>query len=358
MRGLVALAALCLAPAAPRHDAPGDVLLFAGDPARLGAAERALLLGDGALVVCLEDAVPDWARARAPVVLPVRGRALPDDVALARRVERATVIVLAGGAFLDWWHTLRPDGEASRLQRALLDARRRGALLCASGGAAAWLAAGFAPRDELERIERNPRAPRPPAAALRGLGLGGGLLLDGAGVADAGFARLVEAAWRLRAERALFLVGDVAWRWNERARRATVSGAPGGRALLLERDGARADRTGLRGARLSWLAAGDGVDLRRGRCDPPPGVPRGAFAEGVARARAPCAAAQLEALVARALEARPAPARIEVAPPEDPNEPWLVLSLDAESTLLRPREGRARVLRARATFTALPDGGE
>jgi hypothetical protein len=177
-----------------------------------------------------------------------------DDRELGERVRDAGAIVLTGGSYLEWYALFRPSEKASGLHAALRAAHESGALVVASGAAAAFLAEWtVVDRAALHRPLRNPRDASEHVIA-RGLGFVRGLA-DCSGAPHGSIARLLALSEHQLFDAALYLDGHVAWIEAARDGSAAVRGE--GAAFVLDFRPARRDRRKLSGGRLSLLLDGD-----------------------------------------------------------------------------------------------------
>jgi hypothetical protein len=178
-----------------------------------------------------------------------------DDRALCERARRAGAIVLSGGGYLDWYALLTPSNKRSGLCQAIVEARRSGALLVASGAAGAFLAErAVVDRVSLNRLRRNPRDTSAHAIA-NGIGLVPGTL-DASGAPHGSFERLLDLSPRDPGDLLVFVDGNAAWIARESEHGASEARGAGSVFVVDLRDARQAARA-LRGARLSLLADGD-----------------------------------------------------------------------------------------------------
>jgi hypothetical protein len=198
------------------------------------------------------DPLRDSCAEVARLELDPNAEQAADDGALCERVRRAGSIALTHGSYLDWYSLLRPSEKPSGLCAALLEARRSGALLVASGAAASFLSDWAAvDRAAFHRLQRNPRNDREHTLA-QGLGLLRGLSVDASGAPLGGWSRWLTLAARSSGDLALYLHGPVAWILRgDRDGDAIVRGS--GAAFVLDLEHASRSRGSLLGARLSLL---------------------------------------------------------------------------------------------------------
>lgn len=303
----------------------GEVVLLSGT----GRACPEAYLGAEALVLRLDGAeIPALLEETSVLDLASNGTRPSREELLRLRGPRALHLVGVGDGGLGWWRVMTWRGRRSPLQRALRDARARGAAVVGWGAGGAYLAeAWLAPSAALEAAghpERNPRRAEEEEKVVGGLDLlPGGLAVQG----ERALPRALSLLHRRRAPRALLLAGEVAWRHDPAAREVTVTGS--GAALLLETKGARCTRERIEGARASLLREGDRWDLHADRIEL---AGEEAGPEGVRRA--PLALASL-------LELSGAPAR-------------LVLGEGPTMDVQPGRAGKGRFARAPLRVEGLP----
>ncbi|MFN0009989.1 MAG: hypothetical protein ACKVXR_19010, partial [Planctomycetota bacterium] len=250
--------ALLLVALAQAH--PGVVVLAGAGAAidekscaELGGRDRLLLaVGDPSGVV---DPLAAAGAPKARVDLDARRPFAGDDRETAERIRSAPCIVLAGGGALDWFELVTPGGGTSRLSDSIRAAHRDGATIVGCGAAAPYLAKWFmVERSALPDPERNPRRHREDAA-VEGLGLVRGLLVDTSAREQGDPGGMLRIAFDGHLERALYLEGPTIWIDDPDDRSARVAGS--GRSILFDLGAARRQRGTWRGARLSLLRDGD-----------------------------------------------------------------------------------------------------
>jgi len=257
--------ALLLAALAQAH--PGTVVLVGADTrvekklcTELGGRDRLLLVaGDPSSVV---DPLAAAGTPKGRVELDAKKPFVGDDRETAERIRSARCIVLAGGGSLDWFHLVTPGGTTTRLSDSIRAAHRDGATIVGCGAAAPYLAKWVVvERSALPDPERNPRRHRTDAA-IEGLGLVPGLLVDTSARERGSPAGLLRIAFDGHLDRALYLEGPTVWIDDPGRDSARVAGP--GRTLLFDFASARRNRGTWQGARLSLLRDGDRWSERGG----------------------------------------------------------------------------------------------
>jgi cyanophycinase-like exopeptidase len=212
-----------------------------------------------------EASLPGVDRVLAP-----RSRAGADDPELCAALEQAEVLVLRGGSFLEWYETVYAEGGRTRLAQGLshfLNAHRP---VIAYGGACAFLSGGVSvPTAELDEVERNPRRRDEVYTERVALRIGPRALLDGEDWKDGSPIRLLKALHRTRVDLGLFLVGEVALRYDRGAKTLEVLGS--GSVLALDLSRAKRSRGRVDRARVHHWTRGDVWDFGFRRALPGPG---------------------------------------------------------------------------------------
>lgn len=184
-----------------------------------------------------------------------------DDPARCERLRRAGAIVLTGGTYLDWYELFTPREKRSGMCAALFEAQREGALLVASGAAAAILADwAIVDRAALNRLRRNPRDVSE-HTLVQGLSLVPGATIEASGAPLAELARWLALATRGPSSWALYLEGQVAWIMRDEPQPRVQIEGPGA-VLVLDLHTARRQHRSLRGGRISLCGDGDRWDAR------------------------------------------------------------------------------------------------
>jgi hypothetical protein len=199
------------------------------------------------------------ARAGSPAVRPdLSGEwSAQREAALLSELARCGAIVVAAETWLSCWQHFKPEQKDSRLEQELRAALRAGRPLVATGAAASYCASwSLVTREEIRRVQRNPRREDPNLVAT-GLDLAQGWMVDCALQKQAGLVRLLRASRDFGNARALFLSGPVAWVVRGAKDEAELAGS--GFAVVLDLAHARRSRDDLREGRLLVLCAGDRV---------------------------------------------------------------------------------------------------
>jgi cyanophycinase-like exopeptidase len=181
-----------------------------------------------------------------------------DRSEIGARVRAASCVTLVGGDYMAWYAVLTPNGKASELGSAVQNAHRSGTIVAGQGAAAAFLARwSLTDRASLQREPRNPRRLEPDVE-LAGLGLVHDFLVDTSTRTHGSLTSLLDTLTRDSLGLALHLDGEVAWVYDNAARRAWIEGD--GSALVFNTAVARRQRDALRTARLSLMRRGDRFD--------------------------------------------------------------------------------------------------
>ncbi len=251
---------------------PGIVLLVSREAPRDPAVRKriASAASKPEQRVILRLLKADEEAAAGEVGLRWKDQTLPNDALLAMRVRRAQAVELHGGSFMDWFDTVTPRGEQTRLSLAIRDASRRGATVIGFGQAAGFLSVATTIRMQelLEHIPSEKRNPRrtDTQLAVSGLGFGPPVLVDADDWPEGSPWRLLYMLWETKIDRGCFIEGELALVYDSDT---GVLGAVGpGRWIFVELAGARRKRTALREGRLSLLCAEDHWSLGESRILP------------------------------------------------------------------------------------------
>ncbi len=247
--------ALCLALAL----AQGGTLVLCGESFELSEAlARELCGGAPHLVLDFGSPGPDpLARGGSPAVRPDLGGdwSVPREAALLPELERTRAVVVNAPTWLSCWQHFKPEQKDSRFEQELRAALRAGRPLIASGAAAAYCASwSLVTREEIGRVQRNPRRADPNLVA-NGLAFAEGWMVDTSAQESAGALRLLGAAQHFGNARALYLSGPVAWIVRGGDQEAQVAGS--GCAAVFDLAHARRSRADLKEGRLLLLQNGD-----------------------------------------------------------------------------------------------------
>lgn len=178
-----------------------------------------------------------------------------DDEALLARIERASVIELVGGTWLEWWPVFYHASRTTRLALALREAQRRGVPLLASDGAASHVAqAAVVSRSVIGKPRRNPRTPDPDVQ-VAGLGLAP-VVWETAVDPDASLAAVLRALLRRPLDGAAYATGDAALVVEPGGATARVLARGEGAVLFVDISRARRMRESLREGRVTLGAHG------------------------------------------------------------------------------------------------------
>jgi hypothetical protein len=189
------------------------------------------------------DLSGDWSAAREAALLP--------------ELARSGAVVVTATTWLSCWQHFKPEFKDSRLEQELRASLRAGRTLVATGAAAAYCGSwSLVTREEIGRVQRNPRREDPNLVA-NGLAFAPGWMVESALQPHAGATRLLRASRDFGNARALFLSGPVAWIVRGTAQEAELAGS--GFAAVFDLAHARRSRDDLREARLLLLGAGDRV---------------------------------------------------------------------------------------------------
>ncbi len=252
--------------AAPRAQEVGPVVLLGEQADAAAVPELAAAAGAGVLLLVGTEGSPPPIDARAfgggaQTRLLRLGPGFDLSSADLAALRRAPAVAFGPGRLVDWFAALRPQGKTGATLAAVHEAWRQGAVLLGRGDCAALLSSAFVVADprELGWEERNPRARERPQAA-RGLGFQPWCLVDSAQRASGRLERLMRVLSR----------GDLDFGLYLGARSAVVAdlrngclGVRGTEAvILIDASRARRDRSGLLGARWSFLSPGAAWSVR------------------------------------------------------------------------------------------------